>query len=182
MEGSNPASILIQKVYYTYLSWDTPATEESGRLNIYPLFYNLTKLPYFHKVYSKKEGKSKRFHGRFSKSGQLCQICKTYVSSTCFTTWVKTNPGCSMCQDGNAKSYHHTDALKGAEDILVFHVCNQGQHRIPYIFKSRWAGYWDAMVSRRAGSMADWVHGRLRSFHAGFIASWVHFTLGSTTY
>ena len=57
MEGSDPASILIQKVYYTYLSWDTPATEESGRLNIYPLFYNLTKLPYFHKVYSKKEGK-----------------------------------------------------------------------------------------------------------------------------
>ena len=148
-------------------------------------FYNLTKLPYFHKVYSKKEGKNEGFHGRFSKSGQVCQICKTYVSGTCFTMWwVKTNPGCSMCQDGNAKSYHHTDALKGAEDILVFHVCNQGQHRIPYIFKSRWASYWDAMVLRRVGFTASWVHGRLAPFkpdslRAGFILRWVHFTLGS---
>ena len=143
-------------------------------------FYNLTKLPYFHKVYSKKEGKNERIYGRFSKSGQVCQICKTYVSSTCFTIcWIKSNPGCSMCQDSNAKSHHHTNALKGAEDILVFHVCNQGQHRIPYIFKSRWAGYWDAMVLRRVGFTASWVHGKLRSFHAGFIASWVHCELGS---
>ena len=76
MEGSDPASILIQKVYYTYLSWDTPATEESGRLNIYPLFYNLTKLPYFHKVYSKKKGKVRDSMGGFRNRGKFVKFAK----------------------------------------------------------------------------------------------------------
>ena len=133
------------------------------------VFYNLTKLPYFHKVYSKKEGKSKRFHGRFSKSGQVCQICKTYVSGTCFTIcWVKTNPGCSMFQDGNAKSHQHTDALKGAR-MYWFSMC---------VTK----GNIGSRTYSNPGELAigmQWFHGELGSRQAGFMASWVHFTLGS---
>ena len=36
----------------------------------------LTKLPYFHKVYSKKSLKTEENNRDFLKSGQLCQICK----------------------------------------------------------------------------------------------------------
>ena len=36
----------------------------------------LTKLPYFHKVYSKKSLQIEENNRDFLKSGQLCQICK----------------------------------------------------------------------------------------------------------
>ena len=36
----------------------------------------LTKLPYFHKVYSKKSPQIEENNRDFLKSGQICQICK----------------------------------------------------------------------------------------------------------